>query len=349
MARFKNSNTISIAASVAFMLLLPFLLPRTSYYLNILISFCYFAILSSSLNLLLGYTGQISLGHSAFMCVGAYTYAIMHKLHGVPMFIAIVCGIIMSFLFGLVLGIACSRLSAIFLAMTTGALVRALSAFIVKEAWLTLGPNGIPGVPRLAVFGIDKLKVDDYNFWFYFITLGIAILMVIMCYRLVNSRTGRAFQAIKLSPIAASAMAINVNRYKFIVCGISAGMAGVAGIIYAMNVNFIGPEAFNKMSVRILTMCVVGGMGTIAGPLIGAVIIAVLPELLRPVASHLEGVYGVVIIFIFLFMPTGVLGGIKDIAGFIKKRISASGKLEAADVEEGGASDGGDSGSSQSE
>jgi len=319
----RRNDLIMAAAAIVFMLILPFTLPRTTYYINILISFCYFAILSSSLNLLMGYTGQISLGHSAFMCVGAYTYAIMTKNYGIPQFIAIVSGIMMAFLLGLILGIACSRLSAIFLAMATTGLVRALSAFIVKEAWLTNGPNGIPAVPRLAVFGIEKLKADRFNFIFYFITLGIAILMVIMCHRLVYSRTGRAFQAIKLSPIAASAMAIDVNKYKFIVCGISAGMAGVAGIIYAMNINYISPDAFNKMSVRILTMCVVGGMGTIAGPLIGAIIIALLPELLRPVATHLNGVFGVIIILIFLFMPTGVLGGIRNLRRYVSGKMAA--------------------------
>ncbi len=336
-----KSNMIIVAASICFFVALPFILPRTTYYINILISFCYFAILSSSLNLLMGYTGQVSMGHSAYMCVGAYTYAIMAKNYGISQIIAIISGVALSFLFGLVLGIACSRLSAIFLAMATTGLVRALSSFIVKEAWLTNGPNGIPAVPRFKFFGIEKLKADQYNFRFYFITLVIAILIVIMCYRLVYSRTGRAFQAIRLSPIAASAMAIDVNKYKFIVCGISAGMAGIAGIIYAMNINFIGPEAFNKLSAKISTMCVVGGMGTIAGPLIGTVIVALLPELLRPAATHLNGVFGIIIIGIFLFMPTGVLGGIKSIYGYIaRKWLKKYDSPDLADAEGGDASNG---------
>ncbi|MGI6004329.1 MAG: branched-chain amino acid ABC transporter permease [Christensenellales bacterium] len=320
MEKVKKPTKIAVAVAILLMIVLPFVLPRTNYYMNIITSFCYFAILASSLNLLLGYTGQISLGHSAFMCIGGYAYGIFCKMFDFPgsQLVGIVLAIVISFLIGLFIGVACSRLNAIFLAMATVGFARAVSAFIVNEKWLTGGANGLTGIPRFQIFGIDKMK--DYTFYLYFIALALAIVCILLCYRLVNSKTGRAFQAIKTSPIAAAAMGINVTGYKFLVCGISAGFAGLAGTIFAANLTYLSADMFNKMSVKLLTMTVAGGMGTIPGPLVGTLIMGTLPELLRPFANYLDGVYGLIIVLVFLFMPTGFYGGYTSIATWIKSK-----------------------------
>lgn len=329
MVKLKTSVKIVVIVGLLFMIILPFLLPRTNYFMNIIISLCYFGILATSLNLLLGYTGQISLGFSAFMCTGGYAYGIFCKAYQFPgsQLVGIALAIFISFLVGLTLGIACSRLSAIFLAMATGGFLKALTAFIMNEQWLTGGANGLIGIPRFKFFGIDKLK--DYTFYLYYIALAIACLIILFCYRLVNSKTGRALQAIKTSPIAAAAMGINVTGYKFLICGITAGFAGLSGTILAANYTYLSPDMFGKMSVKILTMGVAGGMGTIVGPIFGTVTMGILPELLRPFANHLDGIYGLVLIVVFLFMPTGIYGGLKKLISWVQSKTAKKALPEA--------------------
>jgi len=320
-------QTIYIVISVMVLaIIIPFIVPFNNYWMCILVSFCYFAILASSLNLLLGYTGQVSLGHNAFMAVGAYSYGIFCKnftFFGSQV-VGLILGIIISFIFGLFIGLACSRLSAIFLAMATGSFVKALTAFIVVEEWLTGGANGLTGVPKIKLFGMNTLQAAEYNRILYFFALAAAFIVVLFCWRLINSKTGRAFQAIKTSPIAAAAMGINITGYKFLVCGVSAAMAGLAGVFYAWNLSYLSADMFSKMGIKLLTMTVAGGIGTIPGPVIGAVVMGYIPELLRAFGGHLEGIYGMVIILIFLFMPTGLYGGFNSLRNFIKKRAKKS-------------------------
>ncbi len=323
MVKMSKQTKFFVLGIIVVAVLLPFIVPKNNYWMNIIISFCYFSILASSLNLLLGYTGQVSLGHNAFMCIGAYSYAIFTLNFQFPgsQLVGLLLGIFVPYLFGLFIGVACSRLSAIFLAMTTGGFVKALKAFLVQEKWLTGGANGLTGIPKMSLFGIDKLKVTQYNQILYFFALAGAIVCVLFCWRLINSRTGRAFQAIKTSPIASAAMGISVTGYKFIVCGISAAMAGFAGVIYAWNLSYISADMFDKMGVRLLTMAVAGGLGTIPGPVVGAVIMGFLPELLRAAGKHLEGIYGLMIILIFLFMPSGLYGGFRSLMAWFQKKF----------------------------
>ena len=317
-----KSTLIVIAVTMVVACVLPFVLPLTNYWMCILISFCYFTILTSSLNLLLGYTGQVSLGHASFMAIGAYSYSIFAKNFPFPgsQIVGLLLGMIIPFIFGLFIGVACSRLSAIFLAMTTGAFARALKAFLMAEKWLTGGSSGLTGIPRMTLFGMNKLPTVQYNRILYFFALAAAFVVVLLCWRLINTRTGRAFQAIRLSPIAASAMGINVTGYKLLVCGISAAIAGFAGVIYSWNMAYISPDLFDKMGVKLLTMAVIGGMGTIPGPVIGAVVMGYLPELLRFFGQYLEASYGVLIILVFLFLPKGLFGGAKSLTDYFQKK-----------------------------
>ena len=170
-----------------------------NYLINILCSYCYFGIMCCSLNLLLGYTGQISMGHAAFMMIGAYTYGILNKYYGVHFLLAVIAAVLMSFAAGLLLGAACCKLNAIFLAMTTVGFYKAVSTFIVNEGWLTGGATGIPAIAKWSFFGV-KLR----NWQFYYISLAVLLLVFLFCYRLVRSKTGRAMQAMCSAPIAAA-------------------------------------------------------------------------------------------------------------------------------------------------
>lgn len=318
-----NKSILPVIVLIAVFAVAPLVVGvKNNYMINILCAFCYYGIMCCSLNLLLGFTGQISMGHAAFMMIGGYTYAILVKFHGVNIFLAVAAAMILSFLSGLLLGAACCKLNAIFLAMTTVGFYRAVSTTIINEGWLTGGANGIPAIPKWEIFGM-KLK----NWQFYYICLVVLLLVFLFCYRLINSKTGRAMRAMCTAPIAASAMGVNNNRLKFIVCGISAMLAGVAGVMYAVASSYLSADMFAKVSVSTLTMTIVGGMGTLWGPVFGTLVITILPELLRGFADHLDGVYGVVIILVCLFMPNGIYGKLKEM--FAKSRAKKNTAKEA--------------------
>ncbi len=319
MHKTKKSTWIIIGIMIAVALVAPLVAgPKNNYMMNILISYCYFGILAASLNLLIGYTGQMSLGHAAFMAIGGYAYAILNKTLGVHFLLAIIGAVAISFVCGLFIGLACSKLSTIFLAMTTSGFAKAVTITITNEKWLTGGANGFTGIPKLTVFG-HKFS----NFELYYVALAVTLLVFLFCYRLIYSKTGRAMQAVRNAPIAAAAMGINVNGYKFLVCGISAALAGLAGCIYALNMSYLSADMFNKTSITLLTMTVCGGMGSLFGPVAGTLVIGTLPELLRVFSNYLDGIYGILIILVMLFMPEGIYGGIKNLANKVTKKMAA--------------------------
>ena len=319
MHKAKKSTWIIIGIMIAVALVAPLVAgPKNNYMMNILISYCYFGILAASLNLLIGYTGQMSLGHAAFMAIGGYAYAILNKTLGVHFLLAIIGAVAISFVCGLFIGLACSKLSTIFLAMTTSGFAKAVTITITNEKWLTGGANGFTGIPKLTVFG-HKFS----NFELYYVALAVTLLVFLFCYRLIYSKTGLAMQAVRNAPIAAAAMGINVNGYKFLVCGISAALAGLAGCIYALNMSYLSADMFNKTSITLLTMTVCGGMGSLFGPVAGTLVIGTLPELLRVFSNYLDGIYGILIILVMLFMPEGIYGGIKNLANKVTKKMAA--------------------------
>lgn len=335
MTKISKNNLYIIIGVLAVAVALPFILPMNNYWMNILASFCYFSIAASSLNLLLGYTGQVSTGHNAFMCIGAYSYGIFTVNFKFPgsQVIGLLLGIAIPFLFGLLIGVGCSRLSAVFLAMATGAFAKALKSYIIFHEDLTGGANGLTGIPKMSLAAVTipnllgmsgKIKMEQYNQILYFFLLAATAIVILFCWRLINSKTGRAFQAIKTSPIAASSMGVNVAGYKLLVCGISAAMAGLAGVFYTWNITYLSADTFDKMGVKLMTMAVAGGMSTIPGPIIGAVIMGYIPELLRAFGMHLEGIYGLLIIVVFLLIPSGIYGSLISLVKWVQTKFKKS-------------------------
>lgn len=317
MHKTSRANQIAIGLILLVACVLPFITGRTNNYMNnIYISFCYFTILSASLNLLIGYTGMISLGHGAFMAIGAYSYAIFSKTCGIHFLPATLLAIAFTFVCGLIVGISSCKLSAIYLAMATSTFAKALTVFIKNERTLTGGANGFSGIAKWTMFGV-KFK----NFEFYYVALILCLLVLLVCYRLIHSKTGRALRALSTAPIAASAMGVNVNGYKLLVNGIAAAMAAVAGVIYAVANAYISADMFSNFSAKLLTMVIVGGIGSLWGPVYGAVFIAMLPELMRGASNHLDGVYGAAIILCVLFMQSGLFGAFKVIPERLRARL----------------------------
>jgi branched-chain amino acid transport system permease protein len=280
------------------------------------------AIVAIGLNILTGYNGQISLGHSAFVAVGGYTAAILMVDHGWPFWTTIIMGGAIAGTLGFLIGIPALRLTGPYLAIATLGLALATPQILKKYDGLTHGTQGInvrPEVPPPPDFIDDWFGVSLTNDqWIYFLALFIALMMIILAINIVRSRVGRAFVAIRDSEIAAQAMGISVPRYKTMAFAISAFYGGIAGGTYVQVVGYVSPESFSfLLSINFLTTIVVGGLASILGSVLGAAGLVVVPEL-PGLVSFVPGAslpdelswafYGVALILVMIFAPYGLAG-----------------------------------------
>ncbi|HHU49360.1 MAG TPA: branched-chain amino acid ABC transporter permease [Clostridiales bacterium] len=313
-----------ILAAVA--ILLPVISKANDYILNVMILTLLYILLSFGLNLLLGYTGQISIGHAAFYSIGAYTTALLSVKLDAPFIVCLIFSIIVTFLFGILLGFTSHKLDAIFLAIVTMAFGNIIRLVLMNWREVTGGINGIRNISGIMLFGEKMTK-----FQFYYLALFFLAVIMVISYNLVNSKTGRAFMAVRDAPIAAESMGINVNRYKLLIFAISAAFAGVAGSLYAKLVGYISPDAFTAdMSIRFLTIVIVGGLGSFYGPLAGGIVVGVLPELLRSFESFSMVAYGLMIVLVLKFAPRGIMGGIEKVVEYLKAKFKTGTKKDAS-------------------
>lgn len=287
---------------------------------GLLVPFCIYVIMAVSLNLTVGILGELSLGHAGFMCVGAFAGALFSKcMKGsmdptVSLIIAVIIGAVVAAVFGILIGIPVLRLKGDYLAIVTLAFGEIIKNIInavylgrdgsgfhisLKDSMslnmdadgevLIKGAQGITGTPQAATFTIGVILV--------LITLFIVM-------NLVNSRTGRAIIAIRDNRIAAESIGINITKYKLMAFSISAGLAGVAGVLYAHNLTTLTalPKNFGyNMSIMILVYVVLGGIGSIRGSVIATVILYLLPEMLRGLSNYRMLMYAIVLILAMLF------------------------------------------------
>jgi branched-chain amino acid transport system permease protein len=253
-------------------------------------------ILAVSLNLVSGFTGQLSLGHATFMGIGAYTATLLAlKLH-VPFLIAIIIGAVTAAFFGFIIGVPTLRLRGDYLAIATlgfGEIMRN----ILLNLKITGGPMGLRGIPKVTNI---------------YIVAAAVILVIFSLNRIMNSRVGKAFIAIREDELAAEAMGINTTNYKILAFAIGAFYAGIAGGLFAFLFRYINPNNFGFMkSIEILCMVVLGGMGNTAGAILGAAMLTILPEFLRsvsPVISQYRMVfYGLLLVVMMIVRPQGLL------------------------------------------
>jgi branched-chain amino acid transport system permease protein len=253
-------------------------------------------ILAVSLNLVSGFTGQLSLGHATFMGIGAYTATLLAlKLH-VPFLIAIIIGAVTAAFFGFIIGVPTLRLRGDYLAIATlgfGEIMRN----ILLNLKITGGPMGLRGIPKVTNI---------------YIVAAAVIMVIFSLNRIMNSRVGKAFIAIREDELAAEAMGINTTNYKILAFAIGAFYAGIAGGLFAFLFRYINPNNFGFMkSIEILCMVVLGGMGNTAGAILGAAMLTILPEFLRsvsPVISQYRMVfYGLLLVVMMIVRPQGLL------------------------------------------
>lgn len=282
------------------------------YLLHIVILIGIYVILSVSLNLIAGYTGLLSIAHAAFYGVGAYVAALMAlKLHS-PFLINTVCAVVLSGLLGALVGIPSLRIRDDYFVIATFAFQ--VITFSVLNNWVSFtgGPMGLPGIPQPTIFG---LAVSSQ--------VGLLVLVGVFCvltlwvtHRIVRSPFGRVLKAIREDEVFAQAAGKRVAVYKMLVFVISAEMAAVAGVMYAHYISFIDPTSFTVMeSILIISIVIIGGAGSLWGPVVGAVVLVVLPELLRfiglpsSVAANLRQIlYGGLLVAFMVWRPRGFLG-----------------------------------------
>ena len=283
----------------------PLWLP-SPYHVHILIMAGIFAILALSLNLLLGYTGQLSLGHAAFFGIGAYTSALLALRLDWPFVAGFVAAIALAALSGYAIGRLALKLRGAYFVLVTISFAGVISLVSVNWMELTNGPLGLPGVPPPEIAGLSlRTKTGAW-----YLVLAVTGLAWLLCRRLVGSRIGRALVALRENEALAESVGVDGTHYLVLATVISAGMAGAAGSLYAHYTRFVSPEVFFfGYTVTMVIMVVAGGKGTLAGPLVGALVFTVLPEVLREATSWQWQmlVYGVLLILTLVFLPRGIV------------------------------------------
>ncbi len=276
-----------------------------NYYLDILTLAWLYGLLAIGLNITVGLTGLLDLGYAAFYGIGAYSYALLSTKMGLPFWIGIPFGGLIAALFGLLLGTITLRLRGDYLAIITLGFIQIV--YLVFNNWssVTNGPNGITqiGRPELAGFLLDQ------PIHFYYLALFSLAGMTLLIRRLIDSQIGRALTAIREDAIAAEAMGVDTTRMKILAFMLSAGVAGVAGVFFAAKQAFISPESFSFFeSVQILTMVVLGGMGSLWGAILGAFLLTLLPEMLRGLDLYRMLIFGAILVLMMIVRPQGLLG-----------------------------------------
>ncbi|HEV8458797.1 MAG TPA: branched-chain amino acid ABC transporter permease [Methylomirabilota bacterium] len=281
------------------------------YHLHTLIMAGIFAVLALSLNLLLGYTGQLSLGHAGFFGIGAYATGLLTvKLEWSP-WLGLAAATALPAAAGWVIGRLALKLRGAYFVLLTISFGGVMSLVSVNWMDLTNGPLGLPGVPpvEIALPGLPVVSLRSKGAYYYLV-LGAVVAAYLLCLALIRSRIGRALIALRENETLAESVGINGTHYLVLAALISAGMAGLAGGLYAHYTRFVSPEVFLfGYTVTMLIMVVAGGKGTLAGPIVGAVIFTVLPEALRALTSWQWQmlVYGIVLIAVLFFMPRGIV------------------------------------------
>jgi len=282
------------------------------YLLHILILIGIYVILSVSLNLIAGYAGLLSIAHAAFYGIGAYVVALMALYWESPFWINILCAVILSGLLGALVGIPSLRIRGDYFVIATFAFQ--VITFSVLNNWVgfTGGPMGLPGIPQPVIFG---WKVSSHLGFFLLVGVLCSLILWVSC-RIVRSPFGRVLKAIREDEVFAQAAGKNVAAYKMFVFVIGAGMAAVAGAMYAYYISFIDPTSFTVMeSIFILSIVIIGGAGSLRGPVVGAVVLVTLPEMLRfvglpsSVAANVRQIlYGGLLVAFMMWRPQGFLG-----------------------------------------
>ncbi len=319
----KASRWIGLALFVG-LVLLPFAIPPFQLYFVTLI--LVYVIVAVGLNIVMGYAGQISVAHAAFMGVGAYVTALVMAKFGLHSLPALVCATVVSAGLGFLVGVPALRIRGHYLALATLAFQFITETIIISWTDLTGGPRGL----KVPSSSIGPWSLEDLPL--YYFVLVFAVGAFLFSRNLLYSRIGRAFISIRDHEVAAQVMGVNLTWYKTLAFGLSAAYAGLAGGLFAVTVAFLDPLAFTVWeSVKHLIMVILGGLGTVMGPVIGAALIASAPELLREFREYSLLIYYAILIVLLLFIPGGLISGINRVAAALtpKTKTKTAGEASA--------------------
>ncbi len=301
------SSPLTYALIAVLLVVLPLFL--NEYYQDIMTLTGMYVVLALGLNIVVGQAGLLNLGYVAFYAIGAYTYAILSTTFGLSFWPGLIAGGLVAAVFAVLLGMPTLRLRGDYFAIVTlglGEITR-----IVLNNWdsMTGGPNGISKIGRPVIAGYELHTTLD----FYYLILLLVIITIFAMQRLIASRIGRAWIAIREDEVAAEAMGVNTYRMKLLAFVLASAWAGIAGVFFSAKMAFVSPESFTFFeSVLILCMVVLGGMGSIPGIILGALLLITLPEIFRDFQDYRMLAFGVALVLMMVFRPQGLLGTAKN-------------------------------------
>ncbi len=305
----KKKDLYPILFILAAIGLFPLLAGDNQYLISLLVFIGINSIVTMGLTLLMGYAGQISLGHAAFFGIGAYSSGILATRYALPPAIACFTGILISAAVAYLVGKPTLRLKGHYMAVATLGFGEIVFILFNELSPLPGGPSGLSNIPALS-FWSHLVEGGAY----LYLVWGLVILLLLFSLNVINSRVGRALRAVHGSELAANAMGVDASRYKVQVFILSAVYASMGGSLYAHFISFISPGSFGLMfSILLLMMAVIGGLETIWGALVGAAILTLLPEYLWGLEDLEVLVYGAILMIVLIFMPRGILEGVQVI------------------------------------
>ena len=320
MKKSTKSNVITLGIVVGFYVLIQILSAAgalTNSFSGQLVPICAYVIMAVSLNLTVGMLGELSLGHAGFMSVGAFSGTLVYVVisenapQPLALLLAVVVGGAVAGLFGVLVGIPVLRLSGDYLAIVTLGFGEIVRLVLLNWTSVTGGSRGVSGIPRPEFFGVE-MDLTQKTTYLYYLSLIAVTITIIVITRLKNSRVGMALQAMREDEIASEAMGINLTQVKLTAFALSSAWAGFAGVLFAAKTQFINPASFTFMdSCMILAMVVLGGMGSILGVTIGALILILVPEYLRAFSDYRMLLFGATMVVMMLFRPQGIITGEK--------------------------------------
>jgi len=308
----ENQSFRNKAMVVLLIFALIFPLVFDTYQSNIMISALIYVVLGLGLNITVGLAGLLDLGYVAFFAAGAYSYALLNHHFGLGFWTCLPLGGEIGCLFGVILGFPILRLRGDYLAIVT--LGFASIVKIVLENWdeFSLGPSGIANIDKPGLFGLD-MNIDGSTTYIYYIMIGLVLFTILVTMRLRNSRVGRAWIALREDEIACVAMGIDMARTKLSAYALGAFWGGMVGVIFAAKTTFINPASFTFMeSAIILSIVVLGGMGSILGVILGAFILILMPEYLRAFSEYRMLAFGAAMVLMMIFRPQGIISNIRQ-------------------------------------
>jgi branched-chain amino acid transport system permease protein len=300
---------LPIAMFALFIIIFPWIahqIPAIDHYTDIMVFAGIYCLITIGLSLLMGYAGQISIGHAAFFGIGAYISAILTVRYGFNPWACMCIGMAVTAAVALLVGTPSLKLKGHYLAMATLAFGIIIFIIFNEETEWTGGPDGMAGIPGLSIFGFALDSVEKY----FYLVWSFVLAAFVFTVNVIQSGTGRALRAIHVSEPASSAMGVDVSRFKILVFVYSAVLASLAGSLYAHYLNFVNPSSFDLFfSIKLLIMIALGGMHNIWGAVIGAALITFLNyEWLHYFEEFEVIVYGAILLLVTIFLPNGLVG-----------------------------------------